>query len=41
VSARNGDKARFGRQRKSKIRKRIRMRELRKAAPAKARKAGA
>ena len=39
MSARNGDKARFGRQRKAKIRRRVLMREVRKALQGKAPKA--
>jgi hypothetical protein len=36
MSARNGDKARFGRQRKERIRRRARMRAMRKALQEKA-----
>ncbi len=36
MSARNGDKARFGRQRKAKIQKRMRMRAMQEALQAKA-----
>ena len=39
MSARNGDKARFGRERKAKIARRIRMRAMQKALQEKAAKA--